>query len=452
MENGKCMDSVFVRKLIQFALPAAIQQLTATVVRVADTFMLGAIDQTAMAAVSLALEVQNVHSYVVSALIIVTGVFVAQYMGKQNREAVERVFAIGARICGIASLVFVLSALLVPKWLMGLFTNDGNMIDLGAEYLRSSSPVYFFYGIAWIYHSMMKNSGRAVQSAAISSVCIILKLFLNGVFLFGWFELPKMDIYGVALATVVYNGIEMLAVLTDSLPKDRIKLRAAYLISIERCLQKDFSKYLYPVLAEMMSWGVGFTVCMTIIGRLGEDVVAANSLAITVKNVTGSLYMGFQTASGTILGFELGAGNLRKAREYGDKIVKISMCFGFLAAGLCAVSRFMVVAIVDMTAVAAGYLPWIFAMCAICMIGQSCNAIVNGGILSAGGDSKFSFWCDTISMWGVVIPCGMLAAFFFELPVLVVCFIIYADDLIKLPWVVKRYRKYKWVRNLTADR
>jgi Na+-driven multidrug efflux pump len=55
-------------------------------------------------------------------------------------------------------------------------------------------------------------------------------------------------------------------------------------------------------------------------------------------------------------------------------------------------------------------------------------------------------------MWFIIIPAGLLAAFVFHLPVLAVYFILNLDEFVKLPFVYRNYRKYKWVNNLTREK
>ena len=76
---------------------------------------------------------------------------------------------------------------------------------------------------------------------------------------------------------------------------------------------------------------------------------------------------------------------------------------------------------------------------------------VVAGIFCAGGDTKFGFLCDTVTMWIIIVPVGLLAAFVFKLPVLAVYFLLNLDEFVKLPAVYRHYKKYQWVRNLTRE-
>lgn len=88
-------------------------------------------------------------------------------------------------------------------------------------------------------------------------------------------------------------------------------------------------------------------------------------------------------------------------------------------------------------------------ICSVYMLGKSVNATIVSGIFCAGGDTRFGLICDFITMWCVVVPAGFIAAFVFDLPVVVVYLIVSLDEFIKMPFVVWRYKKYKWVKDLT---
>ena len=81
----------------------------------------------------------------------------------------------------------------------------------------------------------------------------------------------------------------------------------------------------------------------------------------------------------------------------------------------------------------------------------SINTVLICGIFRAGGDSKFGFVADTINMWCVSVPLGLLAAFVFKLPPLWVYFVLFLDEFEKMPFVIRHYFKKGWLRNITRD-
>ena len=90
-------------------------------------------------------------------------------------------------------------------------------------------------------------------------------------------------------------------------------------------------------------------------------------------------------------------------------------------------------------------------VCCYYMVGKSVNGTVIAGIFCAGGDTRFGLVCDTVNMWCVIVPLGLLAAFVFKWPVPVVYFLLNLDEFTKMPAEWVHYHKYKWVRNLTNE-
>jgi len=111
----------------------------------------------------------------------------------------------------------------------------------------------------------------------------------------------------------------------------------------------------------------------------------------------------------------------------------------------------LILNVISISGQAHNYLQMMLLMSAVYMIGKSLNATIIVGIFCAGGDSRFGFICDAIVMWGIVVPLGLIAAFYFKLPVVWVYFIINLDEFIKLPAVYRHYKKYKWLNNLKRE-
>ena len=90
-------------------------------------------------------------------------------------------------------------------------------------------------------------------------------------------------------------------------------------------------------------------------------------------------------------------------------------------------------------------------MAAYYIIGNSLNSTVIAGIFPAGGDTRFGMICDVITLWAVVVPLGVVAAFVLHAPVLVVAAILTLDEFVKIPAVYIHYKKYRWARNITRE-
>ena len=452
MKHTREEKKEFYRKLFALVLPLALQNLMTALVSASDALMLGLLDQSSLSSVSLATQVQFVLNLFYAALTIGATVLAAQYWGKGDKEAVERVLAITLKGSMAVSLVFFLAAFFCPQFLMRIFTDDPELIRLGLPYLRIVSWSYLFMGISQIYLCIMKNSGRTMRSTAYGSSAVVLNLLLNTLLIFGLLGFPKMEIAGAALATTVSRAVELGLVLLENRKKDQVRIRMKYLREGSPVLRKDFVRYTSSVMANELVWGCGFTMFSVIMGHLGSDAVAANSIANIVKNIIACMCLGIGTGSGILVGNELGRGALDRAREYGGRLCRIAVAAGAVSGAVLLVcSPLVQLLAVSLSEQAHEYLRVMLMICAYYMVGKAVNSTVVAGIFCAGGDTKFGLLCDAVTMWVIIVPVGMLAAFVWKLPVLTVYFLLNLDEFVKLPAVYRHYKKYLWVRNLTKE-
>lgn len=442
-------NSEFYSKLFSLVLPIAFQQFMLAAVNASDALMLGLLDQDSLSAVSLAGQVQFVFNLFLAAMTIGASMLAAQYWGKGDRDAVERILALVLKIATPVSLAVFLAAQLCPGLLMRIFTRDEVLIAGGVRYLQVVGLSYLMTGISQIFLCILKNSGQAMKSTVISSFSVVLNIFLNAVFIFGFWIFPEMGIAGAALATVIAKAAELLWLFAESCREGRIHLRMRYVIHTDPLLRKDFWKYTTPVLANEMVWGCGFTMYSVIMGHLGSDAVAANSIANIVKNLIACFCSGIGNGGGILVGNELGQGNLEKARSYGGRLCRISIVSGIISGLVLLALSPLILSVSNLSDVSVGYLRGMLLICSYYMIGRAVNATTIAGIFCAGGDSRFGLLCDTVVMWVIAVPLGLISAFVLNLPVLAVYFVISLDEMVKLPAVYRHYKKYAWVKDLT---
>lgn len=452
MKYGKrSMDRrEFRRKLTSLILPITFQQFMLAVVSASDALMVGVIGQDLLSAVSLASQITFVYNLFLMAMTIGTSMFAAQYWGKGDKDAVERILGIVLRSSMSASFVFFFAATFFPGLLMRIFTTDPQLIHYGVQYLQIVGLTYLLCGISQVYLCIMKNSGLASMSMLISSAAALLNIILNAVLIYGLFGAPRMEAGGAAAATAIARGVELLWVLAELTKKGRIKIRFAYIRRPDQGLRKDFWHYTLLVLGNELVWGGGFTMYSVIMGHLGTDAVAANSIANIAKNLIASLAGGIGNGGSIMVGNELGAGQLETAKAYGRKLCHIAVVSGILSGIFLLLLSPLVLEITDLSPQAEEYLRWMLAMCAVYMVGKYVNGTTIAGIFCAGGDSRFGFLCDAVTLWCFTVPVGLLAAFVFKWPVLAVYFIVNSDEIVKLPAVYRHYRKYKWLKDLTV--
>lgn len=435
------------RKLFTIVTPIAFQYLMASLVTASDAFMLGFLDQDSLSASSLAGQVAFVYSLFCNAFVYGCNVLAAQYWGKKDQHTVEEVLAITMRYALLVGLIFTLLTFLIPEQIMRIFTSEENLIQAGASYLRTVSLSYILTGFSQAYFGIMKVCDKAGLSSLIGSIAVVLNIILNACLIFG----AEMGIAGAALATVISKIVEVAFVLIVMLQGKCPLLRLKHMFyNSNQELHRNYWKYTTPLLLNQLGWGGGVTMYSVIMGHLGTDATAANSIASIIRSMIASLCWGIAAGVSIIIGGMLGRNELEQAKKAGGSFVRFSIWIG-IGSGLVILALTpLIIKITALEPQAQIYLKYMLFMASYYIIGNSLNSTIITGVFAAGGDTRFGMVCDIITLWAVVVPMGMLGAFVLHLPVIAVAFILTLDEFVKIPAVYKHYMKYQWVTNLTT--
>ena len=428
-----------------------IQNLFSAAISSVDVLMLNSVGQSAISSVSLAVQYSSILFSVYYGLGTGATMLCAQYWGKGDLRAIEKVEGIALRFSVLISSLFAFPAMLVPELMMKVFTNDPELIGLGAAYLRIVSISYLCWSVSDIYLSVLRSIERVKTSTALNVGALLLNIVLNAVFVLGLFGSPKMGVRGVALATTLSRLTQLVACFLVSAASRDIKIHLGNMFRKGGVLMQDFIRLSLPALGNDIVWGVGFSMYSVIMGHMGTDMVAANSISAVVRNFGCVMCFGIASASGIYVGKEIGAGHLEDAETGGVLSLRLTVAAGALGGILVGLATPVILRFASVSDTAAGYLKIMLLINTYYIMGAAVNTTLIAGLFRAGGDSRFGLICDTIDMWVYAVPLGFLAAFIFKLPPMVVYFLLCTDEFVKWPWVLSHYRSKKWLNNITRE-
>lgn len=441
----------FYRQMFKLAIPIIIQNLLSAAVNSSDVIMLNYVGQSAISAVSLAANYSNILFMVYYGLGTGASLLCAQYFGKKNMQAIHAVEGIALRFSLAISVLVALAAFTMPQRMLLLFTSDQELIAIGSSYIRIMGITYLCWGVTEIYLAILRSIGRVTISMTLNMLAFALNILLNAVFIFGLFGAPKLGVTGVAIATASSRLIQLVACVIVSLLSKDVKLNPAYMFIRSKTLLNDFIHLSLPALGNDLSWSVAFSMYSVILGHLGTEAVAANSLVTVVRNV-GSVFCFAIASAGTILlGRVMGQEELEKSKSYASRMLKMTVVAGTVGGVIVLAVTPFVLRFAFLNDTAMHYLKYMLLINSYYIMGSAVNTALIAGVFRAGGDTKFGLICDTIDMWVYAVPLGFFAAFVLKLPVLWVYFLLCTDEFVKWPWVIRHYRKGEWAKNITRE-
>ncbi len=441
----------FYKSLFTIVGPIAFQNLISAAVSSADVIMLGYVGQNAIAAVNLASYVQFILFLFFIGLSSGVVMLAAQYWGKKDTYSIETIFGIGLKLAASIGLFFALAAFFVPEFLMKIFTDDEVLIGIGSQYLKVVSLGFFILSFSQIYQAVLKSIERVRTVTIITTAALLLNIGLNAVFIFGLFCVPKMGVKGVALATTISRIVEFLICAVVCARVKEIHFRIETVFRKNVTLLKDFIHYSLPAIGNEAVWGAGWSMYAVIMGHLGADLVAANSVVSVVRNLASVVCFGMAYGGAIILGKQIGANQMELAKRNASRLVKSTILAGALGSVILGLCRPLLFMIADLNEQASFFLtPLLYINC-VSLLGAAINTVLICGVFRAGGDAKWGLVLDSLSMWAVSVPLGFFCAFVLHLPPLVVYLIVYLDEWEKMFLNVIHYKRGKWLKNITRD-
>mgnify|MGYP000960723794 CR=1 FL=1 len=152
----------FYKTVLALVVPMALQNLINVGVTAADVIMLGAVGEKALSGASLAGQIQYIMTLFLFGLTSGATVLTAQYWGKGDRDAIEKILGMAVKAAVCVTALFTVSALAVPELLMQVFTNDPVVVSEGVKYLRIVAFTYIMMGVTQAYLYIMRSVERVV--------------------------------------------------------------------------------------------------------------------------------------------------------------------------------------------------------------------------------------------------------------------------------------------------
>lgn len=451
------IDKNFYINIFAIAIPIALQNLITLGTSLMDSVMLGRADGTGVLLSSASLANQPFFILQVLTFGLASGssVLCAQYWGKGDIKSIREIFSFVLKIAIVVGIIFGTIVLTVPEKVMGLYSNNSEIIMHGAEYLKILGYAYFSFAISNTVISALRSIEVLRVSVVSSLISFFTNVFLNWVLIFGNLGAPRMGIKGAAIATLTARLLEFIIAMVYLLIIDkRLQFKLRDMLKHSKVLAGDVVKNGTPVVINEFMWSVATSVQAAILGHIvysSGDPVAANSIAGVIQQLSTVIILGVANAAAVLVGMAIGENDMKKAEGRANALKRLSVVMGILACAFILGVKDQFIGFYDVpaeTKVLANEIITIFAFITIFI---SINMTLIMGTLRGAGDTKFCMKTEMSCLWLLAIPLASVGAFILELPVPIVFLLMKLDEPTKAIICILRMRGNKWLNSLTRD-
>lgn len=427
-----------------------IQNVIVLSVNLADNIMIGGYSETALSGVAAVNQVQFVFQQLTMGIGDALVVMGSQYWGQGRTEPIKQIGKTALGVGLFAGILLFVLATLFPERIVGLFTTSEAIIAEGVKYLSVIRWTYLLFGVSAVLLSLLRTVEVVRISVVISVVALFTNVFFNYLLIEGNLGAPALGAVGAAIGTLVARVLELLIIVVYYCFLDKkLRVRMADVLKTDRTLAWDYLKHCRFFVVVALMFGVSTALQTVVLGHMSDSAIAANSIAGSLFQILKVASVGAASATAIIIGKTIGKGDMVKLREYVKTFQGIFLIIGALTGITLFLLRPLILSFYELTPetyrMASNF---ILVLCFTGM-GTAYEMPVITGIIRGGGDSKFVFINDLISIWGIVLPLSFLAAFVFRWDEAVVLLCLNSDQVFKCAAAAIKANRYTWIKKLT---
>lgn len=444
-------DKQFLTKTAAIALPVAFQSLLNTVVNMVDTMMIGTLGEVSIAAVGLANKVFFVFSLLIFGISSGASVLGAQFWGNHDVKNIRRVQGLSLLIGLGGSLIFVISGLICPEFVMRIFTDSQESVRVGAIYLAIVCVSYPLTAVTNIHTSLLRSTGIVVAPVVISMITILINVCFNYFLIFGKLGFSAMGVAGAAVATLIARIVECILIMVlVYVRKTALAAKLSELFGYSKSFLREYCRSSLPVVLNEFTWGLGVTMYSLVYGRMidSDSVVAAMTIFETFQNLMQVMVMGLASAAAVVIGNTLGAGDKERAWDEGKKLICLQVLISLVFMVFILLTRNYYAMFYSVSEKVADAVTMLMIVYALYLTSKNVNLMFIVGLFRGGGDTRVGLILDVCGVWVIGVPMAVLGGLVLKLPIWWVYAMVTIEELVKNVVCTWRFKSKKWINNL----
>ena len=310
-------EGPILRSLVTLAVPIVLANILQAGYQLIDAFWVGRLGGSAVAAVSVSFPVMFLSIALGAGLAIAGSTLIAQYVGARNQAMVNHVAAQTLLMVVLVSVVLGAVGYTSAPHLLSLMGVEPEVYAGALGFMRVSFIGLVFNFSFFMFQSIMRGVGNATLPVYIVFATVILNFILDPLFIFGWGPIPGQGVMGAAIATLLTQIVAAVAgfsVLFGG--RYGIHLSLADFVPDFAYVKRAFFLG-FPASIEQSARALALTVMTFLIASFGTLTVAAYGVGSNVIQVVMIPAMGLSMAISTLVGQNIGAGNIERAARIG---------------------------------------------------------------------------------------------------------------------------------------
>ncbi|HBG61768.1 MAG: hypothetical protein A2Y03_01585 [Omnitrophica WOR_2 bacterium GWF2_38_59] len=317
--NGSITEGSLRSSIWKLAIPMMIGAVLQNLFALADLFFVGKLGHIAVAALSISDIILAVIIMLAMGISSGSTALIAHFVGKNDYDNADSVLFQTVIISAVCTFAMIIIGLFCTTWLLRLFGATPAIIPAASEYLKInfiwSIFIFLFIGIS----QALRGSGDAVVPLKVLVFANLLNIALDPIFIFGWGFIPRMEVAGSAIATIISECAGVCMLLWHLLfGHSTLHFRKA-ILKVNITLIVRIIKIGVFASVEVLLRQISILLLIHLVASYGDTCIAAFGIVTQIRMAIMMLGLGMGIACSVIIGQNMGAGHPDRAEEAGKQ-------------------------------------------------------------------------------------------------------------------------------------
>ena len=192
------------RLLAGMAIPMMISMLVQAFYNVVDSVFVAQLNEDALNAVGMAFPLQNLMIAFGGGTAVGINALLSRSLGEKNQDMVDKAANTGIFLALCNFVIFALIGVFFSRTFFELQAGGEQIIvDYGVDYASICLGLSIGIFSQFCFERLLQSTGRTTLAMITQLTGAVINIIMDPILIFGYFDFPRMEVAGAALATVL---------------------------------------------------------------------------------------------------------------------------------------------------------------------------------------------------------------------------------------------------------
>lgn len=311
------------KEILYIFIPLFLQQLITNIINIVDNVMVGRFSDIFISSISIVNRVFSISNGLLTGLVAACAIFIAQYNGAKDIKNVRKIFGFSLSSSLLLLFPFIVAGLLFPRVLIGIFSNNSEILANGEIYIRYLSLSMIPYVVSQSISNALRSIGVVKQPLYITLIAVICKIILNYIFLYSPFH---FGLQGAGVALLLSRIIEVaLYLFLLRINEYPFRISSGVLFKISKNQAIKVMKKMLPLGINEFLFGIGVAILYRGYTSYSIEIASGYAIAYTYYELFRVLFGTIGMTMNVFVLPHLGTSNYKQAQQSVKSVFKMGM-------------------------------------------------------------------------------------------------------------------------------